>query len=284
MNNSRFLLFPIVAVMFVLSMNVVSFGQTVKRTTTKTDKFDFGAGGTVAIMGAPNGSIKVVGSPKNEISISAEIELQAASEADLAKLAQVTTFVVQESVGRVGVITVGTQNKLGDKKLWKKFPKNLIGLPYRIDYVVSVPRYCDLQIDAGKGDLTVSGVEGSIRINSIESNAKLDLIGGGLTATFATGNVDISMPDRSWRGNALDIRLVSGTMSVHLPSNLSAELDVTIIKTGSIENVFTDFKPRTRTVPFTDKVILAKAGSGGVSMKFAVGDGTIKLLRISKPN
>jgi hypothetical protein len=269
----------------LLSFSVAPLlGQTVKRTTTKTDKFDFGAGGTVTIAGAPTGSIKVVGSSKNEIEISAEIELEAANEADLATLSQVTSYIIQESVGRVGVITASTYNKLGDKKLWKKFPKNLVGLPFRIDYTVSVPRYCDLQIDGGKGDLTVSGVEGSIRINYIESRANLALIGGGLTATFGTGTVDISMPDRSWRGNALDVRLGTGALSVHLPANLSAELDASVLKTGKIENVFTDFKPRTRTVPFTEQSIIARAGSGGVSMKFTVGDGTLKLLRISKPN
>src|SRR5437773_2301549 len=61
--------------------------SVLKRTTTKTDKFDFGAGGTVAITGAPAGSIRVTGSNKNEIEITAEIELQASSEADLARLA-----------------------------------------------------------------------------------------------------------------------------------------------------------------------------------------------------
>ena len=57
--------------------------QNVKRTTTKTDRFDFGAGGTVSIIGAPAGSITVVGSSKNEIEITAQIEIQAGSEADL---------------------------------------------------------------------------------------------------------------------------------------------------------------------------------------------------------
>ncbi len=270
------------AVIFIFAG--LSYAQTVKRTTTKTDKFDFGVGGTVSITGAPNGFIHVVGSPKNEIEITADIEIQAGSEADLAKLAQVTTFVTEESTGRVGIITAGTHNRLGDKKLWKKFPKNLLGLPFRIDYTVRVPQYCDLQIDGGKGDLSVVGVEGNLRINSVESNAKLALIGGGVSATFGAGTVDVTMPDRSWRGNAVDVQLASGTMSIHLPANLSAEIDAIVLKSGKIENVFTNFKPRTRTVTFTDKSILAKAGNGGVAMKFTVGDGTLKLMQIAKPN
>ncbi len=277
------------AAIALIVLSVSGFGQTaatqtLKRSTTKSDKFDFGVGGTVSIIGAPVGSIRVVGSSKNEVEISADIEMEAATEADLARLAQVTTFLTDESTGRVTITTSGTHNKLGDKKLWKKFPKNLIGLPFRIDYTVSVPRYCDLQIDGGKGELSISGVEGSIRVNSLDSTAKLNLIGGGLSGTFGSGTVDISMPDRSWRGNAIDVSLAAGTMTVRLPANLSAELDASILKTGKIENAFTTFKPRTRTIPFSDTSVLAKAGSGGVAMKFTVGDGTLKLVPIGKPN
>jgi hypothetical protein len=260
------------------------FGQSqlLKRTTFKTDKFDFGVGGTVAIAGAPKGSIRVEGSQKNEIEISAEIEVQAATEADLAKLAEVTTFVLDESLGRASIMSVGTHDAKYLKQVAKKFPKTLIGLPFRIDYVVKVPHYCDLQIDGGKGDLTITGVEGSIRVNYLDTNAKIALIGGGLNGTFGSGTVELTMPNRSWRGNAIDTALTTGTMSVAMPMRVSAELDATILHTGKIENAFADFKPRDRKVPFTDKLIEARAGSGGVPMKFTVGDGTLKLMMIGK--
>ncbi len=280
----RNLILVCISTVFLTVIAGVVSAQTVKRTTTKTDRFDFGAGGTVSIIGAPAGSITVVGSSKNEIEITAQIEIQAGSEADLDRLAQVTTFGTDESLGRVSIISSGTHNKLGDKKAWKKFPKGLLGLPFKIDYVISLPRYTDLEISGGKGDLSVSGVEGALKITSVESNAKLDLIGGGVSATFGTGTVVITMPNRSWRGNAIDAALSSGTMSVHLPSSVSAEIDATILKEGKIESAFLDFKPRTRTVPFTERSIIAKAGSGGISMKFTVGDGTLKLLRVAKPN
>lgn len=272
-----------VLIVGLCAITTLGQAQLLKRTTYKTDKFDFGAGGTVVISGAPNGSIRIEGTQKNEIEISAEIELRAPTEADLAKLAAVTTFVTEESVGRTGIMSVGTHDTKYLKRAAKKFPKNLIGLPFRIDYVIKVPHYCDLQIDGGKGDLTISNVEGSMRINYLDTNAKIVLVGGGLNATFGSGTVDLTMPNRSWRGNAIDTALSTGTMSVHLPVNVSAELDATILRTGKIENAFTDFKPRDRKVLFTEKSIEAKAGSGGVAMKFTVGDGTLKLLKIGKP-
>ena len=104
-----------------------------KRTTTKTDRFDFGAGGTIAINGSPDGSIKVIGTAKNEVEITAEIEVQAANEADVAKLAELTGFLLDETATSVAVISVGVHNKFGVKKLPKDFPKNLLALPVRIN-------------------------------------------------------------------------------------------------------------------------------------------------------
>jgi hypothetical protein len=258
----------------------VTFAQTpqmLKRTITKTDSFEFGAGGTVAIAGAPNGSIRIVGTNKNEIDIIAEIELQAANEADLAKLSAVTGFVTDEMTGRTGIISYGTYNKLGNKNLWKKFPKNLMGLPLRIDYVIKVPHYCDLEIDGGKGDLSISGSEGSMRINFLETNAEIAVIGGAANVMVGSGKVNVALGVKGWRGRSADINVAKGDLNIKLPTTMSAEIDATILRTGSIENTLLDLKPRNRKVPFTDKSIIAKAGVGGASLKFTVGDGTLKM-------
>jgi len=274
-----------VVIILTLSMGLVAAQtpQLLTRTTTKTDRFDFGAGGSIVITGAPNGSIKIIGSAKNEVEITAEIEVQAATEADVAKLADVTGFITDESSIRTSIITVGIHNKFGLKKLPKNFPKQLLGLPFRINYVISVPKYSDLEIDGGKGDLSVTGVEGSMQINFIESKAYLEIVSGNTSVNVGIGSLDVAFGIRGWRGRFANISVASGTMNVRLPSNMSAEIDALILKTGSIENTLSDLKPRDRKVPFTDKSIIAKAGVGGAPLKFTVGEGTLKLERLSTP-
>jgi hypothetical protein len=275
MQNLRTITLPLTIAFFALALSAQA--QVLKRTTTKTERFDFAAGGTIAISGAPAGSIRIVGSSTNEVVITAEIELQAATEADLARLAEVTGFVTEESISRTGIITVGTHNKLGPKALWKKFPKELLKLPFRVDYVVTVPRYADLEISGGKGDLSISGVEGSMRINFLDTNATVEVIGGNVSATFGTGKVDLAFGTRGWRGRAADVHLATGELTIQLPSKLSAELDAVVQRSGSVANSLTDLKPRDRRVPFTEKSILAKAGVGGPPLRFTVGDGTLRL-------
>lgn len=274
----------IILSLFFLVFPVICFAQTaplLKRTTYKTETVELGAGGTVSIVGAPLGSITVEGWQKNAVEISAEVEMQAATEADLTELTKVNGFAIDADMVHVRITTVGTHDKEYMKRVAKKFPKNLLGLPFTINYTIKVPVYCDLNIDGGKGDLSLSKVEGALRINYLETNAKLNLIGGSVVATFAAGTVEVVVPNRSWRGRSADVQLASGTMNVQLPLNLNANLDAEVLREGKIENTLTTLKPLSRT-KFTDKSIAAKAGSGGAPLSFTVGDGTLKLMETEK--
>ncbi len=258
--------------------------QLIKRTAYKTDSVEFGAGGTISVTGAPLGSISIEGWNKNEIEVSAEIEMQAASEADLAQLATVNSFVIDQDFNTTRIVSVGTFDKDYMKRTAKKFPKHLLGMPFKIDYKIKVPRYADLNINGGNGDFTLSGVDGEIFVKYVNSNAKINLIGGSLQATFGAGTVDVLIPTRGWRGRFADIQLATGTMNVQLPLSFNAEIDATVLRTGQIENSFGELKPKTRNIKFTDKSISAKAGIGGVPLKFTVGDGTLKISEIKKAN
>lgn len=270
-------------VLLLAGLTVTAFSQAspqFKRTTTKTDRFDFGVGGTVAITGAPVGSIRIEGWKSREIEITAEVQVEGNSEEDLVKLGAVTTFVTEENLGRTGIISVGTYNKKYMKSVGKKFSKQLLAMPTRIDYVIRVPQYTDLQIDGGIGDLTIEGVEGTFRINYLETHAKISLVGGSVLGIFGKGSVELVIPRPSWRGRFADVSLNTGDMSVRLPNGMNAELDATILRTGKIENVFEGLKPRVRKAEFTDKSIVARSGVGGTPLKFTVGDGTLKLSNV----
>lgn len=260
-------------------MSVPAFSQTaalLKRTDYKTDTFDFGVGGLVSVIGAPAGSIEIEGWAKNEVEISAEITSEAATDADLALLSKVNGFVVDDSFGKIRIHSVGTFDKKHIKKFDKKFPKHLIGAPFRIDYKIKVPFYTDLEINGGAGDFALKNVDGTFRINLLESNARFDLVGGSIDATVGKGTVDVSIASRSWRGRAAAVQLASGTMNVYLPLNFNADLDAAVLRAGRIENSYEFFKPRERT-KFSEKQMYAKTGSGGVSLKFTVGDGSLNL-------
>ena len=250
--------------------------QLSKRTTYKSEKIEFGVGGTVTIVGAPEGSIKIEGWSKNEVEISAEIEVQAETEADLAELSKINGFAIDDTAGHIRILTVGTFDKDYMKRVAKKFPKKLLNMPFKVNYTIKVPTYCDLEIDAGKGDLNLSNVEGAIQIKAAESNATLSLIGGTINAVFGSGNIDVKIGSRSWRGRQAVFQLASGTLNVQFPQNLNAQVDASVLRKGQIENSLTSLKPRDRS-KFSEKSMIAKAGNGGALLSFTVGDGTLKM-------
>lgn len=254
----------------------VATAPLLKRTTYKTEKVDFGAGGTLTLVGAPVGSITIEGWQKNEVEISAETEVQAATEADLAVLAQLDGFIIDDDMGHIRVRSVGTHDKDYLKKAAKKLPKNLLSLPFKIDYHIKVPMYCDLEINGGRGDFSLANIQGSMKINFLESNAKINLIGGDVDATFGAGSVEMNIPIRSWRGRGLDVQVASGDLNVYLQPNFSADIKASILRTGKIENSIESLKPRDRTT-FTDKLMTARNGAGGANLSFTVGDGTVKM-------
>jgi hypothetical protein len=268
------------------AFSVPLFAQTgaslLKKTTYKTDSIEFGPGGTISVTGAPKGSISIESWNKPEIEVSAEVEIQAPTEADLALLAAVNTFVIDQGFNHTRIISVGTFDKDYMKQNAKKFPKALMGMPFKVDFKIKVPRYCDLNITGGDGDFSLSGVDGEVFVKYLNSNAKINMIGGSLQATFGGGSVDLTIPTRSWRGRFADVQLATGSMSVQLPLSFNAEVEAAVLRTGQIENTFAELKPKSKNVQFTEKSISAKAGIGGVPLKFTVGDGSLKISEVGK--
>jgi hypothetical protein len=250
--------------------------QLIKRVITKSDKADFGAGGSIIIIGAPKGSVTVEGWNKSEVAVTAEIELQAPTEEDLALLAKVNTFIFEPTYGRVNILTEGTHDKDYMKQAAKKFPKQLLGLPWKIDYVVHVPSMSDISVTMGKGDLKVKGVEGAMQLKGPETNADLDFTGGAINATFGAGTVNVRINNRSWRGRSLQMQLATGNMNVIIPQFFNADIDASILRTGEIQN-YESFKERERG-KFSNKMLLGRSGSGGALLSFVIGDGVLKFM------
>lgn len=281
----RILLFLAAVILFTaVSLPAQNAPNQIKRTVHKTDTLEFGSGGTVSVVGAPKGSIVIQGWANNSVEITAAIELNAATEEELDLLESVTGFVLEESIITTGITSVGVHNKKHVKRTaGKKFPKHLYDSSFRIDYVVKVPQYTDLEIDGGDGLFELSGVIGAMKINFLKTNAKLQLIGGGISGTFGDGTVDVLIPTRGWRGAFVELNLATGTMNVELPPGLSAEFDASILRTGKINNTYEGLKKKKRKDIFTPAALSASSGSGGVPLKLTVGDGDINIFPLKHP-
>jgi hypothetical protein len=250
------------------------------RTTMRHEHHRFAYGGTLTLVGAPDGSVTVEAWPASEVDISAEIQLRGDSEADLDLLGLVNTFVLDEDANHLRILTTGTHDKAFMRSVAKKFPRTLLGLPWKIDYRIRVPISTDLEINAGRGPISIAGVEGSILLSAAESETKLNLSGGTFIGTVATGKVNLTVPSKSWRGVGADIRVAIGEVTVELPPGFSGDLDAEILRTGQIVDSYGGLAPR-ETFGLTPQRMKARAGAGGASIRLTVGDGTINIKKQS---
>jgi pimeloyl-ACP methyl ester carboxylesterase len=105
-----------ILILVVFSCALYVSGQTgmVKRVITKTDKLDFGAGGTVAIMGAPKGSIHVEAAEKNEIEINRQLSTEDLFLLFSAQLAKDFAQLSQTKL-TMPVLAIGGDKSLGNE-------------------------------------------------------------------------------------------------------------------------------------------------------------------------
>src|SRR2546427_5533055 len=246
------------------------------RTIPRHENFRLAYGGSVTIVGAPAGSIIIEGWQRNEVDVNAEIELHGGTTQDLDRLAAVNTFVADEDTNHIRILTTGTHDRKLMKSVAKDFPKTLIGLPWKIDYHIKVPALTDLEISAGNGPITLSGVEGAIRLNALESNANLSLTGGLVAATIQSGRVHITVPTRGWHGLGAEIRLARGDLKMGIPPGFSGDLNAGVLRDRAIKNSFPNLEPRERN-SIGPHSLRARAGSGGATLTFILGDGIIEI-------
>ncbi len=246
------------------------------RTTIRHEVRRLRYGGTLTLVGAPAGSIRIESWPRNEVDISAEIELRADSEADLDRLAVLNNFVVDDDTNHVRVMTMGTHDKAFMRTAARKFPKELLGLPWKIDYRIRVPVAVDLDINTGRGPVSISGVEGDVRLTAAESQTNLKLGSGSLAATVAAGTVKLTVPSRSWRRGGVDIRVAAGEITLELQAGFSGDLDGEIIQGGQINYSFPGLEEREKP-GLTPRRMKGRAGAGGAFINLTVGVGTINI-------
>ena len=252
--------------------------QLLTRTTRRHESARLNYGGTVTLIGAPRGSVTVEGWQRNEVEVTADIELQAETEADLDQLAKINSFVFDEDLNHVSILTIGTHDREFMKKTAKNFPKKLLNLPWKIDFHIRVPANTDLEINAGHGPLKLSGVEGALRISATESDTDLTLTGGTISATITAGKVLFAIPVRSWRGGGADIRIAAGVLNVELPPGFSGDIDADVLHGGRIVNTYDGLVAREKP-GIAERTMRARAGAGGAFFKFTVGEGSVNIRR-----
>src|ERR1700719_3793978 len=153
-----------------------------------------------------NGSVQVEGWDRDEV----EVEAVKTTDADGQDLERVKIDVDSEP-GQVSVHT--------------RYPKGE-GVEVAVEYHVHVP-YCVLlgSIGTVNGSVLVRGVNGGGDLRSVNGNVEVLNSSGRFSAKTTNGNLRLELRRLS-EGAPMDIETVNGSVTLGLPSDAHADLDV----------------------------------------------------------
>jgi DUF4097 and DUF4098 domain-containing protein YvlB len=118
------------------------------------------------------------------------------------------------------------------------YPKNC-NCDASVNFEVLVPRSITYSLDgiaSVSGDVEVSGVSGRVRASSVSGDVRVKNVNGVVSATAVSGDVEVEI-DQLEGTDDMKFSAVSGNVSVRLPNNLDADIDMSSFS-GSIDTNF----------------------------------------------
>ena len=192
----------------------------------KTFRFDYQksidvAGGSELNISNTDGRIEIVGSPGGQVVINAVKYVRAADETEAEELGANIEIKVNRNNNRISIQT----NYLRDSERSRSFWSRLFGSgpdTYGgVDYSITVPQDCRLEIDNGAGDIAVSDAKGDLFINSSSGDLRLFAITGDIDIEKAgSGDLNLSEIDGDIAVSAtsgdLSLESISGASDIRM--------------------------------------------------------------------
>jgi DUF4097 and DUF4098 domain-containing protein YvlB len=214
--------------------------------------YPLAAGGSFLLENV-NGSVQVEGWDRNEVEVRA-MKLTTKSQAD----ADGVKIDVENDPGQVAVRTRYPQGQSGE---------------VAVEYHVFVPTRVLLSgVDTVNGSVRVSGVDGGGDLRSVNGNVEVVDSSGRFSAKTTNGNLRLELRRLS-EGAPMDIETVNGSVTLGLPSDAHADLNVL-----NMNGSFSSELPITaKDGSPSGRVFRAKLGTGGGEILVRTVNGGIHL-------
>ncbi|HEV2149967.1 MAG TPA: DUF4097 family beta strand repeat-containing protein [Longimicrobiaceae bacterium] len=214
--------------------------------------------GSITVDGGENGGATVRGWDGDQVRVSARIQAQAATEAEARELAR------QVTVRTDG----GTIRAEG--------PARSRGASWSVMYDVQVPRRHDVAVTTRNGPVGVEDVTGRMTLRAENGPVSLRRVGGAVNARVRNGPLSVVLEGARWNGEGLDAEAVNGPVTLTLPRDYSARLEV-----GTING------PVKMDLPLaggyrSGRHVQATLGSGGAPVRVVTTNGPFTVRRGSR--
>ena len=173
-------------------------------------------GGAVNVDAGQNGGIAIRGEDRSDVLVRSCVQAWGTTETE-----------AKARVSQVSISTSGTikaDSSSGDKN-------------WSVSFQVLVPRSTNLDLTAHNGGISISGVNGAARFETVNGGVSLKEIAGDFKGHTTNGGVNVVLSGSAWRGNGLDVTTTNGGVRLLLPGNYSAHVETGTVNGGFSSNI-----------------------------------------------
>ncbi len=214
------------------------------------------ATGALKVDSAPNGGVSVKAWSKREILLRARVDTWGDTKSE-----------AENRLKQVDIATAGG-------KVSADGPKTMGKTYYSVSYEVFVPSKIDLDLHSVNGGVSVKGVTGTLTAGTTNGGLNLTDLAGKVTARTTNGGVQVKLAGAAWQGEGFDVSTVNGGVTIQVPNDYSAQLEVRTVNGGLHSDV-----PVTVQGQYSGKRVSATLGKGGAPVKVSTTNGGVRLNR-----
>lgn len=240
---------------------------TVEETFKKNIPFQ--PGGRIEIENV-NGNITIEGWDKNEVYIEAEKRIKASDRSDAERLLKQLSIEIEELDNEIR-ITTSYPHRRGGGFLDLIFGGNISA---SVTYRIRVPNSSNIEATSTNGGVSVTQVQGKIRLRTTNGNISADNLKGLVSARTTNGSVNVELKEVT-SNEEMEFLTTNGNITVNIPESIDCEVRARTTN-GSIR---TDF-PLEVLGKYGSKHLKGKINEGGSVIFIETTNGSIKLLSI----
>lgn len=261
----RNLLFALVVGVFVTA----SSAKAEKYSRTETKFFNISPTGSVIVENV-NGSIKVVGWDKNQVSLEVTKTVRADNSENAEEYFSDLRVDIRSGSDFLEVKTRYPHDFGGGFFDWLLHGGSRYG---SVEYVLKVPSTVKLNVSSTNGSIRVREVIGKVRAHSTNGHIELEGVGGVVKGSTTNGAINARISDKV-ELRELELGTTNGGISVYCPTNINAEIDARTTNGG----IHTDF-PVTIQGRFSKTRLEGTINKGGNEIRLHTTNGGISIYK-----
>jgi hypothetical protein len=208
--------------------------------------------GAVAVDATPNGGISVTAGDEGAVRLQVKVLAVARSNEAAGEMAS-----------QVRIRTSGTISAEGPDAHSREW--------WTVSYRLTVPARTSLDLRSRNGGITLTGVRGRTEFTTTNGGVRVTDAGGSMHGRTTNGGVKVALSGSRWEGEGLDLATTNGGVSLELPTDFNAHLEMGTVN-GGIHVAFP-----VRVQGRLDRSLSTDLGSGGPTIRATTTNGGVTI-------